>query len=260
MTRWLVPLYAALCLTACRDGKPAAPAPESHAEDRSVTPSPSKDDTTTLTIDPSMLRDLRMTTATVERRTAAADVDMLGDIEVDRERYAEVSTPIDAQIVRLLAGVNAAVAKGQPLAELRSPELGRVRADLITAQSRLDLATSIVERKRALASERIVAPREVQEAEAQAAVKATQTTLAALGADAIEGSADAARFILRSPMEGTVLERPAVTGQLAQPAQPMFRIADLRQVWLTVHAFERDAVRVRQGVSARLAFPAPEVE
>ena len=261
MTRWLVPLYAALCLTACRDGKPAAPAPESHAEDRSVTPAPSKDDTTTLKIDPSMLRDLRMTTATVERRTAAADVDMLGDIEVDRERYAEVSTPIDAQIVRLLAGVNAAVAKGQPLAELRSPELGRVRADLITAQSRLDLATSIVERKRALASERIVAPREVQEAEAQlreaqAAVKATQTTLAALGADAIEGSADAARFILRSPMEGTVLERPAVTGQLAQPAQPMFRIADLRQVWLTVHAFERDAVQVMPRAPIRITLAA----
>ena len=38
--------------------------------------------------------------------------------------------------------------------------------------------------------------------------------------------------------------------------RPAFRIGDLSMLWLTVHAFERDAVRIQQGVTASLDFPA----
>jgi cobalt-zinc-cadmium efflux system membrane fusion protein len=43
---------------------------------------------------------------------------------------------------------------------------------------------------------------------------------------------------------------------MLDPASPAFRIGDLSTLWLTVHAFERDAVRIRQGVQARVAFSA----
>lgn len=61
---------------------------------------------------------------------------------------------------------------------------------------------------------------------------------------------------LRSPVSGTVLERNVALGQLADPAKPLFRIADLRTLWLIVHAFERDAVRLAPGASARVALAA----
>jgi cobalt-zinc-cadmium efflux system membrane fusion protein len=53
-----------------------------------------------------------------------------------------------------------------------------------------------------------------------------------------------------------VLERTAVLGQVLTPGTPAFRVGDLSTLWLTVHAFERDAVRIENGVSARLLFPA----
>jgi cobalt-zinc-cadmium efflux system membrane fusion protein len=62
--------------------------------------------------------------------------------------------------------------------------------------------------------------------------------------------------VLRSPVSGSVIERRAVVGQMLDPATPAFRIGDLSTLWLTVHAFERDAVRIEEGVVARLAFPA----
>ena len=37
---------------------------------------------------------------------------------------------------------------------------------------------------------------------------------------------------------------------MLDPASPAFRIGDLATLWLTVHAFERDAVRIRNGVAA----------
>jgi cobalt-zinc-cadmium efflux system membrane fusion protein len=43
---------------------------------------------------------------------------------------------------------------------------------------------------------------------------------------------------------------------LLDPASPAFRIGNLATLWLTVHAFERDAVRIERGVVAGVSFPA----
>jgi cobalt-zinc-cadmium efflux system membrane fusion protein len=214
-------------------------------------------------IDAAMLRDLRMTTARVEERTTSPEVDMLGEVDVDRDAYAEVAPPIDAQVVRLAVGQNSVVREGDTLAELRSSELGRARAELMSAEARAELAARTVERKRALAAERIVATRELQQAEselqeAHAAVRSVTSALRALGAEAAgdPASDDPSRFVLRSPMAGIVLERKAVVGQLAQASQPMFRIANLRRVWLSVHAFERDAVQLAPKTPVRITLAA----
>ena len=62
--------------------------------------------------------------------------------------------------------------------------------------------------------------------------------------------------MLRSPVAGVVIERAGMQGQMAEPSQPLFRIGDLRVLWLTVHAFERDAVRIRRGAKAKIVFAA----
>ena len=43
---------------------------------------------------------------------------------------------------------------------------------------------------------------------------------------------------------------------MLEPATPAYRIANLTTLWLTVHAFERDAVRIQKGSTARLTFSA----
>jgi cobalt-zinc-cadmium efflux system membrane fusion protein len=53
-----------------------------------------------------------------------------------------------------------------------------------------------------------------------------------------------------------VIERNAVRGQLTDPSRPLFRVGDLGRLWLTVHTFEREAVRLKPSVSARVTFPA----
>jgi cobalt-zinc-cadmium efflux system membrane fusion protein len=63
-------------------------------------------------------------------------------------------------------------------------------------------------------------------------------------------------LVLRAPVSGTILERTVAIGQLADPAKPLFRVANLGTLWLTVHAFERDAVRLSRGTAARVSFAA----
>lgn len=215
-------------------------------------------------IDEARLRDLRLTTSTVESRPGGERVVLLGELGVDQSAYAEVGTPVAARIGRLFVNAGDLVRRGQPLVELTSPELGRERAEFLSARARLTLAEAALERKRGLAAEQIVPLREVQEAEsaageARAALRAARAAIAAFGVAPPTDEGDAATsstFVLRSPVAGSVIERAAVVGQMLDPATPAFRIANLSTLWLTVHAFERDAVRIRQGVTARLSFPA----
>jgi membrane fusion protein, heavy metal efflux system len=256
-TTILTMLVLALFLTGCgksgEEKKEARPAEGSAAE--RAEPSSAH----TLRIKPEMLRDIRVTTAPVEVRAGGEGAQLLGELKVNEGRYAEVGTPIACRVVAVLAAPGQVVRKGQQLAVLQSVDIGKARAESITAQTRLDLAKKAFERKRSLAAENIVPAREVQEAEAgvataEAEVRSARAGLGALGAS--DESSDSSELILRSPVDGTVIERNAIQGQMADPAQPLFRIGDLSLLWLVVHAFERDAVRLTPGSTARVSFAA----
>jgi cobalt-zinc-cadmium efflux system membrane fusion protein len=233
----------------------AAAAGEHHGDEASAGA-----EQTRVRIDPEMLRDLRVTTAVAESRTGAEGTPVLGELRVNEDAYAEVGSPVPARAVRVLATPGQVVRRGQILAELQSLELGKSRGDYQEAQARVELARKALERKRSLAQERIAPQREVQEAEAElktaeATLRAARSALQALGAPAAAGD-DGSRFALRAPISGTVIDRSVVRGQVTEPAQTLFKVGDLSLLWLTAHASERDAVRVRRGSQARVAIPA----
>jgi cobalt-zinc-cadmium efflux system membrane fusion protein len=258
----IVVCAACALLVAC--GRRSEEAGTSSPEASRAAEAPHEEEPNTVEVDEGMLRDLRVTTRQVESRTGGDLVVLLGELTVDQRSYAEVGTPVAARVTRLLANAGDTVRSGQTLAELTSPDLARERATYLSASARLTLAEAAHERKRSLAAEKIAPLREVQEAEsavgeARAALRASRAAIAAFGVEVPRDDSDeamASLFVLRSPVAGAVIERAAVVGQMLDPVSPAFRIGDLSTLWLTVHAFERDAVRIRQGVSARLAFPA----
>jgi cobalt-zinc-cadmium efflux system membrane fusion protein len=209
-----------------------------------------------------MLRDLRITTSKVELHRGGEASSLLGELGVNLNAYAEVSAPLAARVVSLQAIEGQTVRVGAPLATLESGELAKARGDLATAEARRDLAQRTLDRKRGLNAEKIVPTREVQEAEnetiaAEAQVRAARASLQTLGAsDQVSAGTSPATLVLRSPVGGVVLERTLALGQTADPSKPLFRIGDLSTLWLTVHAFERDAVRLATGAPARIQFAA----
>lgn len=232
---------------------------EHHDEESHATETHAGQPANILEVEETMLRDLRLTTTKVELRPGGEGVSVVGELQADQGRYAEVGAPVTARVVHLLAAPGQNVRAGQVLAEVQSVELGRARADYDTAQARATLARTALERKRALA-DRIVPRREVQEAEAdlaaaQAEVRAAEATLRALGASARSGG-DASRLPLVAPIAGTVIERNIALGQMIDPEHVAFRIGDLGSLWLVAHAFERDAMRIAVGARARVTLAA----
>jgi cobalt-zinc-cadmium efflux system membrane fusion protein len=259
----LFALLSLLLLSACKREAPPAEehhAPEAEGEAHAHEDSPGE---AHVRIAPDMLRDLRVTTAPVKARPSRETITVLGELTFSEDAYAEVASPIPARVNAIAVNTGQQVQQGQRLAELRSPELGKARAALQAAQARATAARQAAERKRTLAAERIVAQKDVQAAEAEATaaeaeVSAARAQLVALGSEGearTEGP-EAPGFVLRSPIAGTVIERTARLGQMADPSQPLFRVGDLSSLWLIVHAFERDAVRLQPGGEARVTFAA----
>ena len=247
-----------LLVVACgRESAPSANRPsqpaeivETHAEEENA-----------IHLTEDMVRDLRISTATVVERSGAGEVTALGEVVADQARYAEVAPPTSGQVIGVLVETNRSVSRGTPLAQLRSQDLGRARADLLSAEARRDLARQTLDRKRTLAAERIVAAREVQEAEAtfraaDADVRAATASMQALGISAEDVGADGSLFYLRSPIAGQVLDRRAVLGQHAEPSTPLFVVADLSRIWVMTQVFERDAVNVTVGSTAHVTVAA----
>jgi cobalt-zinc-cadmium efflux system membrane fusion protein len=208
-------------------------------------------------IERGMLRDLRVTTQPAESRPAGDAVTVLGELRVNEDMYAEIGTSIAARVSRVLAAPGDLVTEGQALVELDSPDVGRARAALITSRARLGLARQTVDRRRGLAADQIIPQREMQAAEAELAQaeaenRAAQESLSALGASRGSGS----RFALASPIAGTVIDRVALRGRMVDADRPLFIVGDLSRLWLVVHAFERDALRMRTGATARVTFAA----
>lgn len=243
--------------TAC---KSAGQSPEPHEDQSSADHADGEEglaDDGLLRVERNMLRDLRITTQPAVSRPAGDVITVLGELRVNEDAYAEIGTSIPARVARVLAGPGDLVEAGQALVELESPEIGVARGARLSSRARLALATQTAERRRGLAADQIVPQHEIQAAEAEltqadADYAAARQSLAALGASRGLGS----RFLLTSPIAGTVIDRTALRGRVVDAGNALFVVGDLSRLWLVVHAFERDALRIRPRSTARVTFAA----
>lgn len=212
-------------------------------------------------VERAMLRDLRVTLQAAESRPASETVTVLGELWISEDAYAEVGSPIPARVQKVLAAPGDDVRAGQALAELMSPDVGKARAALRAADARHVVARQAFERRQALAGDAIVSARELEAAraellQAEADGRAAREMLEALGASSGRG----ASFFLTTPIAGTVIERSALLGRQLDAERPAFVVGELSRLWLIVHAFERDALRMRTNTTARVSFPALPAE
>jgi RND family efflux transporter MFP subunit len=171
-----------------------------------------------------------------------------GRIEVDERRMFTIAPKFEGWVERLhVNATGQAVARGQPLFEVYSPEL-------VSAQREYAIA---VEAARALKG---------AGGEAQAGMdRLAESSLARLRnwdipqdeLKALAQSGAAHRTLtFRSPVSGIVMEKKAVQGMRFMPGDPLFQIADLSSVWVLADVFEQDLDRVRLGEPATIRIGA----
>jgi cobalt-zinc-cadmium efflux system membrane fusion protein len=185
-----------------------------------------------------------------------------GKVAFDEERVSRVASPVSGRVVELLAHPGDRVRRGQGLLVIASPDAGSAVADHVAAVADEAVARRNLERQRRLLADQAVSQKEVLQAEsdatkAAAAVARAAGRLEVLGIDPGSPDVRTSRFVLRSPLDGVVVERPAFPGMEVRPdsGTPLVTVADLGRLWVVADVYERDLSRVARGqaVSVRVA-------
>jgi cobalt-zinc-cadmium efflux system membrane fusion protein len=156
-----------------------------------------------------------------------------------------VSTSQGGIVEKLNAAVGDKVAKGQVLAQLNSPDLLTLQREYLKADSAMQLASAIYQRDKKLLQEGVIADRRWQEtsSEYHSAVSEADEhrqllEIAGMTASEVENFRKTHRLTrqlnIRAPIAGVVMERLGVVGTHVDIMAPLFRIANLDELWLEI--------------------------
>lgn len=215
-----------------------------------------------------------------KNQPAAQFITANGVVGYDQNKVAQLSAKVPGTVWRVEKKVGHPVKRGDVLAIIESPDVGKAKAEFLTAIASVEIRTQLLEILNPLSS--VVAARQIKEAEAnlrEARIQLynTHQTLVNLGLpislDAVKGLpedelAKRVQFLglppaiattldvdtttanllpLVAPFDGIVLGRDVVVGEIVTPTQAQFVVADIEKVWITLDVQVADADKISVG-------------
>ncbi|CAH0302155.1 Cobalt-zinc-cadmium resistance protein CzcB [Massilia sp. Bi118] len=251
--------------------QPAAPAAQETAEHKEHKDSHGHDDRhaeeNEAPADAKDERSIAMTEAQIKANGIAIDtakpamiqerLHLPAQIKVNAERTVALAAPAQGIVQSVLVSPGATVKKGQALVAIQSPTVAQWRAELGSAQQRLNLARTTYQREKTLWEERISARQDLDAAqtalkEAEIAVQAARQRLSALGI-AVQEEGVSSIVTVRAPLDGVVVERPAVAGLAVDETKPLLTIADLSHVWVEAAVPADSLPQIGTGMPAKVS-------
>ena len=189
-----------------------------------------------------------------------------GSIQVVDQRMAKIGAPVTGRITDIYAVLGQHVKQGQALATLNSTELAQNQLVYIKALQQIDLQTKAVERARVLLEADVISKAEVQRREvelsaAKADLNAAGDQLQVLGMTS-QGVANLSKTskmhsfsTVTARISGTVISRNINLGQVVQPADELFIVADLSKVYAVAEVPERQIDLIEKGQEVDVLIP-----
>lgn len=209
----------------------------------------------------------RFEVADVQVRELETLSEVAGRIEANDRMVTRIGASVTGRVTEVLVEVGDHVQAGQVLARVASPELSQAQMAYLRAHSAAALADRAVERAKQLYQADVIGSAELQRRESEQAVahaekRATQDQLRLLGmpAEAMAQLRDRGALhphaAVVSSFSGVVIERKVSNGQVVQPGDPLFTVADLSKVWAVGDMPEQTARTVQVGQRVDIAVPA----
>ncbi len=190
-----------------------------------------------------------------------------GQIDFDEQSLTRIGASVTGRVTHIDAPLGSVVNKGDVLATINSSELSSSQLAYLKARSERELHRRTVERAKTLFASDVISAAELQRREnefdiASAETRAAQDQLRVLGVSpqAIErlassGAIDSGSSVM-STIQGVVVERKVATGQVVQPSDVMFVVANLNRVWAVAQVPEQQVSQVKAGQAVRIEVPA----
>jgi membrane fusion protein, heavy metal efflux system len=259
-------LLLAVTLAACTKGKTP-----SSSDTAALTTAASASSTTPTNVALTADQRQRIHVVTVQPTAFRPVIEATGNVAFNGDKSTPVLSPVSGPVIRVVAMPGAVVSRGQPLAYVSSPDFANAVATYRKAQTAYRNTKRIADRDSALFKNDALARGELEQAQsdvaaAEADLEAAVQGMRALGVDNAqiqavkEGRSTPIEAIIRSPIDGTVVEKLVAQGQLLQAGTTaVFTVADLSTMWVMTSVFANDLKDVAVGQSADVVTDVTQV-
>lgn len=246
-------LLSAFVLTGCKPGTPQSVAPAARPDPNLVT------------VNAEMARNFKV--QPLESKLLDRMQEITGRIEANDQQVTRIGASVTGRVTDVLVEVGSRVQAGQVLARVTSPELTNAQLAYLRANSATSLAERSLERARQLIQADAIGSAELQRRDAELAIaraefRAATDQLNLLGVpgqmvERLRETGQLTSFaVISATRSGVVIERKISQGQVAQPGDPLFTVADLSNVWVVGALPEQAAASVQVGQQVEVAVPA----
>lgn len=221
-------------------------------------------DTSATSHDLTLTRDQlqRIHLVTVQTQSYRPTLEATGTVGFNGDHSTQVLSPVSGPAVNIVAQPGMRVARGAPLAYVSSPDFAAAVANYRKAQTAFRNTKRIADRDSALFKNDAIARGDLEQAQADASaaeadLEAAIQAMRSLGVEdsqieaVRQGKTAQLEAIIRSPIDGTVVEKLINPGQLLQAGStPCFTVADLSTMWVMASVFAEDLKDVAVGQPA----------
>ena len=247
---------SAALLSACSD----KPNPVTAAKQAVAAPDPLE-----VAIKPEMKAQFEL--SEVQTMNVTPWLEVAGRIEANEQLVTRIGASVTGRVTQVLAEVGDRVRVGQTLARVTSPELTNMQLNYLRAYSTASQAQRALERAQQLIQADVIGTAELQRRESELVVAraemraaSDQLVQAGLPIEAIDRLREQGNLhpsaAISATLTGVVIERKISPGQVAQPGDPLFTVANLDNVWVVGALPEQVARSVVAGQGVEIAVPA----
>ncbi len=206
-------------------------------------------------------------TAVVAVKSLQKTIRTVGRIEYDERRLATINTKFEGWIEKLHVDYTGKfVKKGDPLAEVYSPELVATQQEFLNVLRWKKSEVGLLMRPAEAGSQKSGVEKMFQK-DSEAIVEAAKQRLRLwdITEDQIRKIEESGKPIrtltLYSPVVGYVIQKMALQGMRVMPGEKLFDIADLSSVWIISDIYEYELPLIKVGETAKISlsyFPGKE--
>ncbi len=215
-------------------------------------------------------------TITVEEKSASGELTSIAEIRANENRVFHINPTIPGRIIEDRVLLGDVLKQGQVVAVLQNVEVAKVNAEFIHQLHQNEVDARQAKTKLALAEKNLVREKKLLEEgisprkdyiQAEASYQLMQSELEGLQEHAVHIKSEARALLgaygthlgnihseqininssLTSPRSGVVTKKNVVIGDMVNPEETLYEVADLNQLWLDITLYPKDIERVKLG-------------
>ncbi len=208
------------------------------------------------------IKQINLETETVSLQPFTGYLTIPAKVITNQDNEAQIGSLVQGRVHQVFVKVGDFVKAGQVLMTVEGLDVGEIKAGFLIANAALDYAKANYERQKKLFDEKIGSQKSLLESQAEfekalAEYKAEDKKIHSVGlsdedvTDAkISEEHTSGTLPIKSSINGIVVERNVVIGQLVDATTNAFKVINTSTVWVDGQIYEKDITKINQKTNA----------